>query len=117
MTTHVQELAPKPPDQEIDAAYKQAVERAIGRIPVKNGVVCIDSIWVETSLPYDILHRVLKREDLILPGNVERINTKSSVREPDDVPGTGTASTNDGERRSAKRRKRRKTRSKAKTGD
>lgn len=111
MTTHEQELAPKPPDQEIDAAYKQAVERAIGRIPVKNGVVCIDSIWVETSLPYEILHRVLKRDDLILPGNVERINTKSSVREPDDVQGTASAS--DGERRSAKRRKRRKSKSKA----
>lgn len=113
MTQQEQETALKVPDQEIEAAYKQAVERAIGRIPVKNGVVCIDSIWVETSLPYEILHRVLKREDLILPGNVERVNTKSSVREPDDVP--GTAATGEGERRSAKRRKRRKARSKSKS--
>jgi len=110
-----QELSPELPDEEIDAAYKQAIERAIGRIPVKNGVVCIDSIWVETSLPYEILHRLLKRDDLILPANVERINTKSGVREPDELQ--SAVSSGDAERRTPKRRKRRKAKSKSRAGD
>jgi len=56
--------------------YKDAVERAIPHLPVKNGVVDIDSIWVETSIPMAILRELLKRSDLVLPENVERINMK-----------------------------------------
>ncbi len=57
--------------------YKTAVERVLPRLPVKNGVVDIDSIWVETSIPYDLLHTVLRRDDLELPENVERIHLQS----------------------------------------
>jgi len=60
--------------------YKDAVERAIPHLPVKNGVVDIDSIWVETSIPYEILRDLLQRGDLALPENVERINLKSRTR-------------------------------------
>lgn len=56
--------------------YKTAVERALPRVPVKNGVVDIDSVWVETSLPYDILEAVLRRPDLKKPANVERIHVR-----------------------------------------
>lgn len=62
------------------ARYKQAVERAIPHVPVKNGVVEIDSLWVETSIPYTLLQEILARNDLILPENVQRINTTSRVR-------------------------------------
>jgi len=48
------------------ARYKQAVERAIPHVPVKNGVVEIDSLWVETSIPYTLLLEILARNDLIL---------------------------------------------------
>jgi len=54
--------------------YKAAVERAIPHLPVKNGVVDIDSIWVETSLPIGLLRTLLQRSDLKLPENVERVN-------------------------------------------
>lgn len=57
--------------------YKDAVERAIPHLPVKNGVVDIDSIWVETSLPMGLLRTLLQRDDLKLPENVERVNLKS----------------------------------------
>jgi hypothetical protein len=57
--------------------YKDAVERAIPHLPVKNGVVDIDSIWVETSLPLALLRSLLQRSDLKLPENVERVNLKS----------------------------------------
>jgi len=60
--------------------YKRAVEAAISRLPVKNGVVDIDSIWVETSLPYDLIQEILSRGDLVLPENVERINMKSLIQ-------------------------------------
>lgn len=72
--------------------YKQALERAIARLPVKNGVVDIDSIWIETSIPYDLLRKLLQRDDLELPENVERIHLKSRVRK--------------GDRRASKRRRR-----------
>ena len=63
----------------MSARYKQAVERAIPHLPVRNGVVDIDSVWVATSLPYDLLQEILARNDLELPENVERISTKSQL--------------------------------------
>jgi hypothetical protein len=59
--------------------YKQAVEQAILHVPVKNGVVEIDSLWIETSIPYPLLMEILARNDLALPENVNRINTVSRV--------------------------------------
>lgn len=81
------------------ANYKLAVEKAIAHLPVKNGVINIDSIWVETSLPYEILNDVLRDDSLVLPDNVDRINMKSNVRTKEQV-------------RSSRRRKRRKPRGK-----
>jgi hypothetical protein len=75
-------------------SYKQSLERAIARLPVKNGVVDIDAIWIETSIPYDLLRTLLQRNDLELPENVERINLKSRVRQ--------------GERRAGPKRRRRR---------
>ncbi len=60
--------------------YKQAVERAIPHVPVRNGVVDIDSVWVETSIPYKLLQEILTRKDLVLPDNVQRINMTSRMR-------------------------------------
>jgi hypothetical protein len=67
-------------DDAMIAHYKVAVERILPRIPVKNGVVDIDSIWVETSLPYDLLLAILRRDDLELPDNIERIHLKSRAQ-------------------------------------
>ena len=68
-------------DEEMKANYKLAVEKAIAHLPVKNGVINIDSIWIATSIPYEILNEVLRQDGLVLPDNVDRINLKSSVRE------------------------------------
>jgi len=67
-----------PVDDKMEQSYKQAIERAISHLPAKNGVVSIDSIWVETSIPQDILLTLLERGDIELPDRVERINMKSS---------------------------------------
>ena len=80
--------------EEMLANYKQAVERAMARIPVKNGVVDIDAIWVETSIPFDLLRSLLGRDDLQRPENVERINLQSNLRK--------------GERRGGAKRRRRR---------
>jgi len=71
-------------NEEMLASYRQALERTLARLPVKNGVVDIDAIWIETSIPYDLLRTLLQREDLKLPENVERINLKSNVRKGDE---------------------------------
>ena len=72
-------------DEEMVASYRQAIERAIAHLPVKNGVVSIDSIWIETSIPYEILDEFLRRDDLVLPDNVDRINLKSNVRAKEQI--------------------------------
>jgi hypothetical protein len=72
---------PVPQDDEMLERYKLAVERALPRVPVKNGVIEIDSVWVETSLPYDLLEAILRREDLVRPANVERIVLKTRVQQ------------------------------------
>jgi len=73
-------------NEEMLRRYKQAVEKAVRRLPVKNGVIDIDSIWVETSIPYDLLHEILARDDLTLPESVERVNPKSLVGEKSAPP-------------------------------
>ena len=70
----------RPGGEGMSLRYKEAVERVITRVPVKNGVVDIDSIWIETSLPYTLLEEILRRDDLNLPENVERINLTSRIR-------------------------------------
>jgi len=69
--------------EEMMLRYKNAVERVIPQLPVKNGVVDIDAIWIETSLPLDLLRSLLRRGDLKLPENVERVNLKSRVPQGD----------------------------------
>lgn len=80
MVTGQQQEHPEPIiGDDMTASYKQAVERAISRLPAKNGVVNIDAIWIDTSIPYKILDELLRRDDLKLPDNVDRINLKSNV--------------------------------------
>jgi len=86
-------------DEEMTASYKQAIEKAIAHLPVKNGVINIDSIWIETTIPYEILNELLRRDDLELPDNVDRINLKSNVRTKEQV-------------RKSRRRRRKKSKAK-----
>jgi len=71
----------RPGGEGMSLRYKEAVERVIPRVPVRNGVVDIDSIWIETSLPYTLLEEILRRDDLKLPENVERINMTSRLKQ------------------------------------
>jgi len=53
--------------------YKQAIEQAIAELPVEDGAVSLESIWLETSLPRDLILEILRQAQLNLPPNVERI--------------------------------------------
>jgi len=55
--------------------YREAIERVLPLLPVVNGTISIDSIWVETSLPRDLIIEIVQ-EGLRLPPNVERIVTE-----------------------------------------
>jgi hypothetical protein len=57
--------------------YKRAIEKAIPEIPVENGAITLEAIWLETALPEDLILEVLGNNELTLPPNVERIITRS----------------------------------------
>ncbi|MCD5417884.1 hypothetical protein LR021_06010 [Candidatus Bipolaricaulota bacterium] len=61
--------------KEMFLRYQQAVEKVLPRIPVKNGVIDVDSLWIETSLPYDLLREIIRENKIALPDNVERIGS------------------------------------------
>jgi len=53
--------------------YREAIERILPELPVVNGTISVTSIWVETSLPRDLIIEIVKEGRLRLPANVERI--------------------------------------------
>lgn len=53
--------------------YREAIERVLPELPVRNGAISVTSIWVETSLPRDLIIEIVKEGRLRLPPNVERI--------------------------------------------
>ncbi len=53
--------------------YREAIERVLPELPVRNGTISVTSIWVETSLPRDLIIEIVKEGRLRLPPNVERI--------------------------------------------
>jgi hypothetical protein len=70
--------------EEIWLHYQQAVEKVLPRIPVKNGLIDINSLWIETSLPYDLLQAIIRENKIILPANVERINSNCPGKEKEE---------------------------------
>ncbi len=56
--------------------YKRAVEKALAEIPVENGAVTLEALWLETAIPEDILVEVVQGGGLELPPYVERIVTR-----------------------------------------
>lgn len=57
--------------------YKKAIEKALPEIPVENGAITLEAIWLETALPEDLLIEIITSNELVLPPNVERIVTQS----------------------------------------
>jgi len=53
--------------------YKRAIEKALSLLPVKNGLIHIKDIWLETSLPMDLIKEIVQSNSLKLPDNVKGI--------------------------------------------
>lgn len=53
--------------------YVKAVERVLPELPVENGKIRFETLWLETALPEDLLLEILGNHELELPSNVEQI--------------------------------------------
>ncbi|MBI1729641.1 hypothetical protein HY229_03175 [Candidatus Acetothermia bacterium] len=68
-------MALEVPKFDIDK-YKKAIEKTLAELPVENGIITFENLWLELTLPEDLMFEILTRDDLILPSNVERVITK-----------------------------------------
>jgi len=62
----------------LKCGYRKAIEKAMERVPVRNGVIALRDLHLETSLPMDLLAEILKEDGLRLPPQVERVDLNSS---------------------------------------
>ena len=53
--------------------YRRAIEQTVAKLPVVDGSVSLESIWLETSLPRDLIAEIVQQGKLHLPENVRRI--------------------------------------------
>ena len=56
--------------------YKRAIEKALAEIPVENGAVTLEALWLETAIPQDIIVEIVQNGGLELPPYVEKIVTR-----------------------------------------
>ncbi|MFO8033556.1 MAG: hypothetical protein R6U88_00085 [Candidatus Bipolaricaulota bacterium] len=54
--------------------YRRAIEKAMERVPVRNGVIALRDLWLETSLPQDLLVEMLQENGFRMPPHVERVD-------------------------------------------
>lgn len=54
--------------------YKRAIEQALTKVLVRDGVVSARDLWLETSLPVDLIAELLKENGIELPPQVKRID-------------------------------------------
>ena len=114
---------PEFPEFQVDyEAYRRAIERVLPEIPVENGAIDIDSIWVETSLPRDLIIEIVQAGGLQLPPNVERIVLRRERSWA--LPGSGAKRTrktrpaaSGAKRQKQKQREQRKRSSRPKNGN
>lgn len=57
--------------------YKKAIEKTMEEIPVENGVITLEAIWLELTLPEDLMLEIFEKGDVELPYNVERVVMKN----------------------------------------
>lgn len=54
--------------------YCQALEKAFERVPVRNGVVWVEDLWLETAIPMDLIEELLESDGVKIPPHVERVD-------------------------------------------
>jgi len=54
--------------------YCRALEKAFERVPVRNGIVSIEDLWLETAIPMDLIAELLESDGVKIPPHVERVD-------------------------------------------
>lgn len=58
----------------IPEGYRRALEEALRRVPVRNGVVSVRDLWLETALPIGLIVELLETDGVELPPHVVRVD-------------------------------------------
>lgn len=53
--------------------YARAIEKTLAEVPVVNGVVDLEALWMELGLPRDLIIEAFQTMEIRLPPHVERI--------------------------------------------
>ncbi len=53
--------------------YARAIEKTLAEVPVVNGVVDLEALWMELGLPRDLIIEVFETMEIKLPPHVERV--------------------------------------------
>ncbi len=53
--------------------YARAIEKTLAEVPVVNGVVTLEALWMELGLPRDLIIEVFETMEVRLPPHVERV--------------------------------------------
>lgn len=60
--------------------YRRVIERALEHVPVRNGVVSIRDLWLETALPMDLIVELIQGDGIKLPDHVARVDLRPTGR-------------------------------------
>lgn len=60
--------------------YRRAIERALERVPVRNGIVSIRDLWLETALPANLIADLLQADGIQMPAHVVRVDLERPPR-------------------------------------
>jgi hypothetical protein len=55
-------------------SYCRALEKAFEHVPVCNGVVSVEDLWLETAIPVDLIVELLESDGVKIPPHVERVD-------------------------------------------
>ncbi|HEU68673.1 MAG TPA: hypothetical protein ENN53_05630 [Candidatus Acetothermia bacterium] len=54
--------------------YRRAIERALECVPVRNGVVSLRDLWIETALPMELIADLLQADGIQIPPHIVRVD-------------------------------------------
>lgn len=60
--------------------YRRAIEKALERVPVRNGVVSIRDLWLETALPVELIADLLQADGIRMPPHIVRVDVERPPR-------------------------------------
>lgn len=60
--------------------YRRAIERALARVPVRNGVVSVRDLWIETALPVELIADLLQADGIQIPPHIVRVDLERPLQ-------------------------------------